>query len=78
MGIARNSARSKRQLALMSIDIGEEKKEKEVMKKLRKKYAVKEMKYKSDTFYQINPTQEELIALIKEGYFTSIRLLKNR
>ncbi|MFM7487559.1 MAG: hypothetical protein ACKO13_11655, partial [Cytophagales bacterium] len=61
-------------LLFMSIDIGEEKKEEEVMKKLRKKYAVKEMKYKSDTFYQINPTQEELIALIKEGYFTSIRL----
>jgi hypothetical protein len=63
-------------LLFMNIDIGEEKKEKEVMKKLRKRYAVKDLKYKSDTFYQINPSQEELIGLIKEGYFTSTRLWK--
>ncbi|MCE2958297.1 MAG: hypothetical protein ACK5BJ_08045 [Bacteroidota bacterium] len=65
-------------LLFMNIDIGEEKKEKEIIRKLRKKLSVKEQKYKSDTFYQINPTQEELVALIKEGYFTGIRLLKVR
>ncbi|MFM8912265.1 MAG: hypothetical protein ACKOE6_05000 [Flammeovirgaceae bacterium] len=65
-------------LLFMSIDIGEEKKEKEVIRKLGKKFGVKELKYKSDTFYQINPSQEELITLIKEGYFTGIRLLKVR
>lgn len=65
-------------LLFMSIDIGEEKKEKEVIKKLRKKYGVKESKYKSDTFYQINPTKEELVALIKEGYFSGVRLVKVR
>ncbi|HCW06244.1 MAG TPA: hypothetical protein DGG95_02645, partial [Cytophagales bacterium] len=51
----------------LSIDLSkDEVKNKELLKKLRKKLKVIEIKKKDDTFYQINPTPSQLMALIKE------------
>jgi hypothetical protein len=63
-------------LLFLSIDLSDENKQKDVLKKIKKKFAVKEAKVKGDIFYQINPTPEQLMALIKEGYFTGQRLVK--
>ncbi|PZR36276.1 MAG: hypothetical protein DI538_14125 [Azospira oryzae] len=61
-------------LELMSIDIGADEKRKKVLKKLSKRFRITEVRYKDDTFYQINPTAAQLMQLIKEGYFTSNEL----
>ncbi|MBI3219390.1 MAG: hypothetical protein HYZ44_07750 [Bacteroidetes bacterium] len=63
-------------IRFMSIDLKDEVKRKEVLKKLGKKLTIKEIKRKDDTFYQINPSPEQLMALIKEGFFTGERLNK--
>ncbi len=61
-------------LEFMSIDIGADEKRKRVLKKLSKRFKITEVRYKDDTFYQINPTPAQLMQLIKEGYFTSNEL----
>jgi hypothetical protein len=63
-------------LEFMSIDLQDEAKRKEILKKISKKIPVKEIKKNDDTFYQVNPTQAQLMTLIKDGYFTGIELRK--
>jgi hypothetical protein len=63
-------------LEFLSIDIQDDSKRKEMVKKLSKKFTLKEIKRNDDTFYQINPTPDQLMQLIKEGYFTGAELRK--
>jgi hypothetical protein len=64
-------------IRFLSIDLKEDAKRKEILKKLKKKMPVKEIKGKEDdTFYQINPTPDQLMQLLKEGYFTGDKLKK--
>ena len=60
----------------LSIDLRDESKRKEILKKLHKKIPYKEVTVNDDTFYQINPTVDQLMMLIKEGYFTGDKLNK--
>lgn len=57
-------------LEFMTLDIQNEEKRKELLKKFSKRFRVQEIKRNDDTFYQINPTAEQLMTLIGEGYFT--------
>lgn len=63
-------------LEFMSIDIQDDSKRREMLRKLSRKMTVKEIERNDDTFYQINPTPAQLISLIKEGYFTGVELRK--
>ncbi len=63
-------------LEFMSIDIQDDSKRREMLRKLSRKMSVKEIERNDDTFYQINPTPAQLISLIKEGYFTGVELRK--
>ncbi|MGC4022539.1 MAG: hypothetical protein QM734_11640 [Cyclobacteriaceae bacterium] len=63
-------------IEFLSIDLQDDIKGKDKLKKLSKKLKVTEFKRKDDTFYQINPTPTQLMALIKEGYFTGAKLNK--
>lgn len=63
-------------IEFLSINISEDAKRKEILKKLRKKFSVKEIERKDDVFYQINPTREQLMQLIREGYFTGSELTR--
>lgn len=63
-------------IEFLSINIADDKKGNGTMKKLSKKFPVKEIKKKDDTFYQITPTKEQLMQLIKEGYFSGNELFK--
>jgi hypothetical protein len=63
-------------IELLSINVQEEAKQREILKRLSKKITVKEIKIKDDTFYQINPTPAQLMKLIKEGFFTGIKINK--
>ena len=63
-------------LEFLSIDLRDDDKSKETLKKLSKKFKVTELKRKDETFYQINPTPIQLMQLINEGYFTSNELKK--
>jgi hypothetical protein len=66
-------------IRFLSIDLKDEVKRKELLKKLKRKLPVKEVKSKEDDiFYQINPSPDQLIMLIKEGYFTGDKLNKLR
>jgi hypothetical protein len=64
-------------IRFLSIDLKEDAKRKEILKKLKKKMPIKEIKGKEDdAFYQINPTPDQLMQLLKEGYFTGDKLKK--
>jgi len=63
-------------LEFMSIDIQDDSKRREMLRKLSRKMPVKEIQRNDDTFYQINPTPAQLMSLIKEGYFTGVELRK--
>ncbi|MBS1680791.1 MAG: hypothetical protein JST48_03690 [Bacteroidetes bacterium] len=63
-------------IEFLSIDLQDESKGKEKLKKISKQLKVTEVKRRDDTFYQINPTPAQLMKLIKEGYFTGSRLNK--
>ncbi len=64
-------------IRFLSIDLKDEMKRKEILKKLKKKMSFKEIHSKQDdTFYQINPTTDQLMMLIKEGYFTGEKIFK--
>ena len=63
-------------LEFMSIDIQDDSKRREMLRKLSRKMEVKEIARGDATFYQINPTPTQLVALIKEGYFTGVELRK--
>ena len=57
-------------IQFLSINVSDDKKRKDILKKLSKKFKIKEIANKDDTFYQIAPTKELLLQLLKEGYFT--------
>jgi hypothetical protein len=57
-------------LEFMTMDVQNDEKRKDLLKKFGKQFRVQEIKRKDDTFYQINPTVEQLMTLIQEGYFT--------
>ncbi len=63
-------------IELLSMDLSNETRRIELIKKLSKKLKVKEIKIKDDTFYQINPTPAQLMTLIKEGFFTGSKINK--
>ena len=63
-------------LEFMSIDIQDDSKRREMLRKISKKMTVKEIRKGDDTFYQINPTPAQLITLIDEGYFSGVELRK--
>ncbi len=63
-------------IEFLSINIQDDAKRKEMLRKLTKKFNVAEVQKKDDTFYQINPTAPQLLQLIKEGYFTGSTLTK--
>jgi hypothetical protein len=60
----------------LSVDLQDDVKSKDRLKKISKKLKVSEIKKKDDTYYQINPTPAQLMALIKEGHFTGAKLNK--
>ena len=63
-------------IQFLSINVSDDKKRKDVLKKLSKKFKVTEIERKDDTFYQIEPTKEQLIQLLKEGFFSGGDLSK--
>jgi len=64
-------------IRFLSIDLKDDLRRKEILKKLKRKMSIKEVHTKEDDmFYQINPTTDQLMLLIKEGYFTGSRLHK--
>ena len=65
-----------RALEFLSIDIQDDSRRKEMVRKLSKKLKLTEIKRSDDTFYQINPTPSQLMQLIKEGYFSGTELTK--
>lgn len=64
------------EIDFMSIDLSDDTTRPDIIKKLSKKMKVTEIKRGDDVFYQINPTKDQLMALIKEGYFTSNTMKK--
>jgi hypothetical protein len=65
-------------IEFLSIDLNDDAKRKEKLKKLSKKVKVTEIKRQDDTFYQINPTPEQLMTLIKEGFFSGTKIHKTK
>lgn len=65
-------------IAFLSIPVSDDAKRKDILKKLAKKFPVKEIQKKDDTFYQINPTRDQLMQLIREGFFEGSELAKVR
>jgi hypothetical protein len=63
-------------LEFLSIDIQDDSKRKGLLKKLSNRFNMQEIKKGDDIFYQINPTTNQLIQLINEGYFTGSVLKK--
>lgn len=63
-------------LEFLSIDIQDDSRRKEMLRKLSRKMEVTEIANGDDTYYQINPTPSQLVSLIKEGYFTGIEMRK--
>ncbi len=65
-------------IEILSVNVSEDDKGKAILKKLQKRMTVKEIKSKDDTFYQINPTRDQLMQLIREGYFSGPELPRIR
>lgn len=63
-------------LEFMSINVNDDDKGKHMLQKLGKRFAVKELKANGDTFFQISPTKEQLLQLIKDGFFSKNTLDK--
>jgi len=63
-------------LDFLAIDIQDDAKRKESLRKISRKVPIKQIDRKDDTFYQIDPTPAQLMGLIKEGFFTGIELRK--
>lgn len=53
---------------IMSIELGEN--TEGIISKISEKLKVQKIEIEGDTFYQINPTSAQLMALIKDGFFT--------
>lgn len=60
----------------LAIPVSDDAQRKEILKKLSRKFTVKEVQRKDDTFYQINPTREQLMELLREGFFTGNELVR--
>ncbi len=63
-------------IEFLSINIQDDNNRKAMVKKLSKRFGLKEIEKGEDTFYQINPTPTQLMQLIKEGYFSGGELTK--
>jgi len=63
-------------LEFLAIDLQNEVKGRDALKRISKKLKVSLVKHKDDTYYQINPTQAQLMGLIKDGFFTGPKLNK--
>lgn len=63
-------------IEFLSLDIQDDSKRKEVLRKISKKVKVTEIQRGDDTFYQINPTPAQLIEFINAGFFTGSELSK--
>jgi hypothetical protein len=63
-------------IEFLSIDIQDDARRKELLKKISKKLTIKEVHRGEDTFYQINPTPAQLMHLINSGLFTGTELDK--
>jgi len=63
-------------IRFLAIDIQDDAKRKDILKKISKKLKISEFKHKDDTYYQINPTSQQLMTLIGEGFFTGPKLSK--
>lgn len=63
-------------IEFLSINLEDDAKRKAILKKLGKRVSVKEVHRKDDTFYQIAPTPEQLMKLIKEGFFSGTELAR--
>jgi hypothetical protein len=57
-------------LEFLSLDLRDEQKEIELIAKLSKTLEVKKIEDAGDTYYQINPTRDQLMSFIANGYFT--------
>lgn len=65
-------------LEFLSIDLKDDAQTKGTIKKISKRMKVKELRNESDVFYQINPSPAQLMALIKDGYFSGPELLRKK
>jgi hypothetical protein len=63
-------------LEFMSIPVNDDDKGKNMLRKLGKRFPVKEIKLNGDTFFQISPTKEQLLQLLKDGFFKKDDLSK--
>ncbi|MFZ1807363.1 MAG: hypothetical protein WAU36_09090 [Cyclobacteriaceae bacterium] len=63
-------------IEFLSIDIQDDAKRKEILKKMGKEVAIKEIHRGDDTYYQIAPTPDQLMKLIDKGFFTGSELSK--
>lgn len=63
-------------IEFLSIPVSDDAKRKDILKKLGKKFEVKEIQKKDDTFYQISPTRDQLMEMIQEGFFQGSELVK--
>jgi hypothetical protein len=61
-------------MVFMSVNIADDAKRKTLLKKMNKILPVKEIQSKDDTFYRIAPTKEQLLQMIREGFFTGHEL----
>ncbi len=61
-------------IELLSINLEDELTRKQILKKLGGQFKIKEVKKDEHTFYQINPSRDQLIQLLHEGYFTGSEL----
>ncbi len=63
-------------LEFMSLDIQDDPKRKEILRKISRKMEVKKFEKDDYAYYQINATPDQLVVLIKDGLFTGIELRK--
>ncbi len=63
-------------IEFLSIDIQDDARRKDILKKISKETAIKEIHRGEDTFYQIAPTPAQLMKLIDKGFFTGSELSK--
>jgi hypothetical protein len=63
-------------IEFLAIDLQDDAKGKGVLQKISKKLKIRKLKQKEHTFYQIQPTKEQLMGLINDGFFTGPKLTK--
>ena len=63
-------------IEFLSIPVSDDTKRKEILRKLSRKIGVKAIEKNGDTFYQINPSNEQMMQLIKDGFFTGSELTR--